>query len=82
MSINANRLVSITPRVISGGSADLETNGLILTANTSIQGNLTPLRKSGNFSDSVHLNTSPHNSTLPVLTISQKPLQPYGSVEF
>ena len=38
MSINANRLVSITPRVISGGSADLETNGLILTANTSIQG--------------------------------------------
>ena len=40
MSINANRLVSITPRVISGGSADLETNGLILTANTSIQGNV------------------------------------------
>ncbi|MBQ2174020.1 MAG: DUF3383 family protein, partial [Alphaproteobacteria bacterium] len=40
MSINANRLVSITPRVISGGSADLETNGLILTANNSIQGNV------------------------------------------
>ena len=40
MSINANRLVSITPRVISGGSADLETNGLILTANTLIQGNV------------------------------------------
>ena len=36
MSINANRLVSITPRVISGGSADLETNGLIITANTLI----------------------------------------------
>lgn len=36
MSINANRLVSITPRVISGGSADLETNGLIITANALI----------------------------------------------
>lgn len=36
MSINANRLVNITPRVISGGSADLETNGLILTANALI----------------------------------------------
>ena len=36
MSINANRLVSITPRVISGGSADLETNGLIITSNTGI----------------------------------------------
>ena len=36
MSINANRLVSITPRVISGGSADLETNGMIITANTLI----------------------------------------------
>lgn len=32
MSINANRLVSIQPRVISGGSADLETNGLVLSA--------------------------------------------------
>ena len=36
MSINANRLVSITPRVISGGSADLETNGLIITSNVGI----------------------------------------------
>lgn len=33
MSINANYLVSITPRVVSAGSADLETNGLVLTTN-------------------------------------------------
>ncbi len=31
MSINADRLVSITPSVLSGGSSDLETNGLLLT---------------------------------------------------
>lgn len=36
MSINASRLVSITPRVISAGSADLETNGLLLTQNALI----------------------------------------------
>lgn len=36
MSINANRLVSITPRTISAGSADLETNGLLLTRNALI----------------------------------------------
>lgn len=36
MSINANRLVSITPRIISAGSADLETNGLLLTQNALI----------------------------------------------
>lgn len=36
MSINANRLVSITPRVIGAGSADLETNGLLLTQNALI----------------------------------------------
>ena len=39
MSINANRLVNITPRVISGGSADLETNGLILTSSGLISAN-------------------------------------------
>ena len=33
MSINANYLVSIMPRVVSAGSADLETNGLVLTTN-------------------------------------------------
>lgn len=31
MSINASYLVAITPRTITGGSADLETNGLVLT---------------------------------------------------
>ena len=36
MSINANRLVSITPRIIGAGSADLETNGLLLTQNALI----------------------------------------------
>ena len=36
MSINASRLVSITPRVVSAGSADLETNGLLLTQNALI----------------------------------------------
>lgn len=32
MSINASYLVSLTPRVLSGGSADLETNGMVLTS--------------------------------------------------
>lgn len=36
MSINSNYLVSITPRVIGAGSADLETNGLLLTNNALI----------------------------------------------
>ena len=31
MSINSNYLVAIQPRTIRGGSADLETNGLVLT---------------------------------------------------
>ena len=31
MSINASYLVSLTPRTITGGSADLETNGMVLT---------------------------------------------------
>lgn len=31
MSINASYLVAVTPRTITGGSADLETNGLVLT---------------------------------------------------
>ena len=31
MSINANYLVAITPRVISAGASDLETNGMLLT---------------------------------------------------
>ena len=44
MSINANRLVNITPRVISGGSADLETNGLILTGSALISAN-TPAKE-------------------------------------
>jgi hypothetical protein len=69
MSINANRLVSITPRVISGGSADLETNGLILTANTSIQGNVPAMefntvKEVGEFFGLVPPNTSLRNSTL------------------
>lgn len=34
MSINAKYLVSLTPRVISGGSSDLETNGMVLTKST------------------------------------------------
>lgn len=36
MSINASRLVQITPRVIGAGSSDLETNGLLLTQNSLI----------------------------------------------
>lgn len=32
MSINASYLVSLTPRTITGGSADLETNGMVLTS--------------------------------------------------
>ncbi len=36
MSINANFLVSITPRILSAGSADLVTNGLVLTKNSII----------------------------------------------
>ena len=36
MSINANRIVSITPRVISAGAADLETNGLVLSTSDRI----------------------------------------------
>ena len=78
MSINANRLVSITPRVISGGSADLETNGLILTANTSIQGNVPAME----FNTVKEVGEFFLSSILPGLTISQKLLQPYGSVEF
>lgn len=39
MSINANRLVSISPRVIAGGSADLETNGLVLSKSALIPAN-------------------------------------------
>ena len=31
MAINAKYLVSLPPRTIGGGSADLETNGLLLT---------------------------------------------------
>lgn len=31
MAINANYLVSLTPRAITGGSSDLQTNGLVLT---------------------------------------------------
>lgn len=36
MAINANRIIQITPRVVSAGSADLETNGLLLTQNALI----------------------------------------------
>lgn len=36
MAINANRIIQITPRVVSAGSADLETNGLLLTQNSLI----------------------------------------------
>ncbi len=32
MSINANYLVSLPPRTITGGSSDLQTNGMVLTA--------------------------------------------------
>lgn len=31
MTIPASHIVSVSPRVISGGSADLETNGMVLT---------------------------------------------------
>ena len=36
MSLNASRIVSITPRVLSAGSSTLETNGMILTKNEKI----------------------------------------------
>ena len=36
MSINANRLVSITSRVIGAGSNDLETNGMVLSKSARI----------------------------------------------
>ena len=38
MSINASYLVSLTPRTIRGGSADLETNGCVLTTSPLIPG--------------------------------------------
>ena len=31
MTIPASHIVKVSPRVISGGSADLETNGMLLT---------------------------------------------------
>lgn len=34
MSLPASRIVAVSPRVISGGGSDLETNGLLLTKNT------------------------------------------------
>ena len=33
MAISASYIVKVTPRVISGGGNDLETNGLLLTNN-------------------------------------------------
>lgn len=50
MSINANFLVSITPRVLSAGSSDLVTNGMVLTKSEIIPTS-TPALSFGNASD-------------------------------